>query len=77
MKHNEVKNIKISEHLHQNGRYARFSSAIIRFWHDIYANYVGFCSKILYLTISTSRSSDFDAEKWFFCANEAPEWILE
>jgi len=60
---------KLVQYLHQNGRYARFLLAISRFKRDIDANCVGFCSKILNWTTETSRSSNFDAEKWFFCAN--------
>ena len=59
----------VLQNLHQNSRYARFFLAISRFRHDIDVNYVGFCSKILYLIDKTSRTSNFDAEKWFFCAS--------
>jgi hypothetical protein len=59
---------KIIQYLHQNDRYARFLLAISRFKHDIDANYVGFCSKILDMVVSTSHSRHFDAEKWFFSA---------
>ena len=59
---------RMSQRLHQNRRYARFYFAISRFKHDIGAKYVEFCSKILHWIIKTSRSSEFDAEKWLFCA---------
>ena len=60
---------KVLQNLHQNGRYARFFLAISRFRPDIDVNSVGFCSKILYLIVKTSHTSNFDAEKRVFCAN--------
>jgi len=59
----------VLQYLHQNWSYARFFLAISRFWHDIGANYGGFCPKATYLMVKTSHSFNFDAEKWFFCAN--------
>ena len=60
---------RVLQNLHQNARYARFFITVSRFMHDIDVKNAGFCSKILYLIIKTSRTSNFDAEKWFFRAN--------
>ena len=68
VKEQDIHMQRVLQNLHQNNDYARFFLPISRFKHDIDANYIRFCSKILYLMISTSQSRTFDAEKWSFCA---------
>jgi len=69
MKEQDLRIKKILKNLYQNDGYARLYLTISRFEHDIDANYVGFCSKILDVMVSTSRNRHFEAEKWFFCTN--------
>jgi hypothetical protein len=69
VKEQDLHTQRILQNLHQNARYARFFLIISRFKHVFEANYIRLCSKILYLTVSTSRSGTFDAEKWSFCVN--------
>ena len=48
---------------------AKLLLAFLRLKHDTDANYVGFFSKILDVTVSTSQNRTFEAEKWFIFAN--------
>jgi len=67
---------KVLQKLHQNSRYARFFCAISRLRHDIDVNMLLFVQKSNIGWYKTSHSSDFDAEKLFFCANATSKLTL-
>ena len=63
------------QNLSQINGCAKFLITVSRLKHDIDANYVGFCSKILDLIVSISHYRAFEADKLFFWENATRPYL--